>query len=115
MKYQTNTSELPLFRGVAEPGGSYDFGKVRQHPSFQPQWISVLVDAPGTEEKLYTYRIPPDLSVQPGDILSVPFGPQQIGAIAMKFLDKLPDDLAATQVKNREPGLCISVPQYGRV
>ncbi|MBD2543877.1 primosomal protein N' [Planktothricoides raciborskii] len=103
MNYQTNTSELPLLSwGVAEPGGSYDFGKVREYPSAQPQWISVLVDAPGTEEKLFTYRIPPDLSVQPGDILSVPFGPQQIGAIAIKFLDQLPDDLAATQIKNVE-------------
>lgn len=103
MNYQTNTSELPLFsRRVAETGGSYDFGKVRQDRNPQPQWISVLVDAPGTEEKLFTYRIPPGLPVQPGDILSVPFGSQQIGAIAVKFLDQLPDDLAATQVKNVE-------------
>lgn len=101
MNYQTKTSELPLFSWrVAEPGVSYDFG-VRHDPNPQPQWISVLVDAPGTEEKLYTYRIPADLSVQPGDILSVPFGSQQIGAIAIKFLDKLPDE-AATQIKNVE-------------
>ncbi len=103
MNYQTNTSELPLLSwGVAEPGGVYDFGRVRHDSSPQPQWISVLVDVPGTEEKLFTYRIPPDLPVQPGDILSVPFGSQQIGAIAIKLLDKLPDGLAATQVKNVE-------------
>lgn len=103
MNYQTNTSELPLFsRRVAETGGSYDFRKVRQDPNPQPQWISVLVDVPGTEEKLYTYRIPAGLKVAPGDILSVPFGSQQVGAIAIKFLDKLPADLAATQVKNVE-------------
>ncbi|PSB67989.1 hypothetical protein C7B61_03240, partial [filamentous cyanobacterium CCP1] len=46
--------------------------------SSRPQWVEVLVDCPGTQG-LYTYRIPPDLEIQPGDILSVPFGSQQVG------------------------------------
>ena len=101
MNYQTNISELPLFSwAVAEPSGSYDVGKVLDRPNPEPQWIEVLVDAPGTEEKLFTYRVPWDLQVQPGDILSVPFGSQQLGAIAIRFLEQLPDNLSANQVKN---------------
>ena len=45
-------------------------------------WVQVLVDCPGAQG-LYTYEIPFDLVVQVGDILSVPFGSQQVGAIAL--------------------------------
>jgi primosomal protein N' (replication factor Y) (superfamily II helicase) len=47
--------------------------------------VEVLVDCPGAQG-LYLYRIPSDLTVQPGDILSVPFGSQQVGAIAIRLL-----------------------------
>ncbi|MBE9077105.1 primosomal protein N' [Romeria aff. gracilis LEGE 07310] len=50
-----------------------------------PEWIEVLVDCPGAQG-LYTYRIPPALAVTPGDILSVPFNSQQLGAIAVRYL-----------------------------
>jgi primosomal protein N' (replication factor Y) len=68
----------------------------------------VLVDCPGTqqeqqqEQKLYTYRLPAELEVQPGDILSVPFGAQQIGAIAIRLLDSPPSEVAPDRIKNVE-------------
>ena len=45
-------------------------------------WVQALVDCPGAQG-LYTYEIPFDLIVRVGDILSVPFGGQQVGAIAL--------------------------------
>ncbi|MCX5965110.1 MAG: primosomal protein N' [Cyanobacteria bacterium] len=45
-------------------------------------WVQALVDCPGAQG-LYTYEIPFDLIVRVGDILSVPFGAQQVGAIAL--------------------------------
>ena len=60
-------------------------------------FVEVLVDCPGTD-KLFTYRVPSDLSIQPGDILSVPFGAQQVGAIAIRFLADLPPELATTRI-----------------
>lgn len=62
-------------------------------------FVEVLVDCPGAD-KLFTYRIPSDLSIQPGDILSVPFGAQQVGAIAIRFRADLPPELATTRILN---------------
>ena len=62
------------------------------------QWIEVLVDYGGTQG-LYTYQVPAGLTVQPGDILSVPFGAQQVGAIAIQQLSILPPDLASTTIR----------------
>jgi primosomal protein N' (replication factor Y) len=64
----------------------------------QATWVEVLVDCPGAQGA-YTYRIPADLTVQPGDILSVPFGAQQVGAIALHLVSQLPDDLEDTTVR----------------
>ena len=50
--------------------------------SYDRSWVQVLVDCPGAQG-LYTYEIPFDLVVRVGDILSVPFGAQQVGAIAL--------------------------------
>ena len=61
------------------------------------QFVEVLVDCPGTE-KLFTYRLPIDLDVKPGDILSVPFGSQQVGAIAIRDVPS-PPELSTTQVR----------------
>jgi primosomal protein N' (replication factor Y) (superfamily II helicase) len=72
---------------LAEPEGIY-------HPD---RWVEVLVDCPGAQG-LYTYRLPIDLSVQTGDILSVPFGPQQVGAIAIRLLST-PPGLDPAQVR----------------
>ena len=47
--------------------------------------VDVLVDCPGVQG-LYLYRIPQDLEVKPGDIVSVPFGGRQLGAIAIRLV-----------------------------
>jgi primosomal protein N' (replication factor Y) (superfamily II helicase) len=56
------------------------------------------VDCPGVQD-LYTYQLPPGLNVQPGDILSVPFGAQQVGAIAVHLLDRLPATLDLATIR----------------
>ncbi|HEY9749075.1 MAG TPA: hypothetical protein V6C63_10370, partial [Allocoleopsis sp.] len=65
------------------------------------RWVEVLVDCPATQG-LFTYALPPNLQVQPGDILTVPFGAQQVGAIAIHLLAQLPPDLSPTQVRDVE-------------
>jgi primosomal protein N' (replication factor Y) len=60
-------------------------------------WVEVLVDCPGAEG-LYTYQVPLDLKVQPGDIVNVPFGTQQVGGIAVQLLSS-PPDLAGSPLK----------------
>lgn len=97
------TSTLAISNShVAEPLSSY--GMTVTPPT--EQLIEVLVDLamkPNTLEespKLFTYRVPADLEVQPGDIISVPFGSQQIGAIAIRFVTNLPDGLTREQLKD---------------
>jgi primosomal protein N' (replication factor Y) (superfamily II helicase) len=78
---------------LAEPRTPY------QAAAQEDRWVEVLVDCQGTpqepqqEVKLYTYKLPAELEVQPGDILSVPFGKQQMGAIAIRLLDSPPSNL----------------------
>ncbi len=84
---------------VAEPGSFYDVG------STQDRLIEVLVDCPGVQG-LYTYRTPPDMQVQPGDILNVPFGSQQVGAIAIRQINHLPADLNLSQIRDVEEVVC---------
>jgi primosomal protein N' (replication factor Y) (superfamily II helicase) len=62
-------------------------------------FIEVLVDCPGTQA-LYTYSVPTHLSVQVGDILSVPLGSQVVGGIAIRFIHQLPDHLAIIKIKD---------------
>ncbi len=52
---------------LAEPGADY------HSIASLGQWVEVLVDCPGAQG-LFTYRLGAGFSVQPGDILSVPFG-----------------------------------------
>jgi primosomal protein N' (replication factor Y) (superfamily II helicase) len=47
------------------------------------KFVEVLVDCPGAQG-LFTYRVPPNLQVRTGDIVNVPFGTQQVGAIAVR-------------------------------
>ena len=63
-----------------------------------PKWVQVLVDCPGIQG-LYTYAVPTEMVVQVGDILSVPFGSQMIGGIAIGFITDLPADLTPAQIK----------------
>ena len=95
---------------AAEAGASYGSDRPPSRPTVRAQWIEVLVDSPfrgagdsaGEQNKLFTYRLPPELAVQPGDILSVPFGSQQVGAIAIRFISQLPPDLEPAKVKDVE-------------
>lgn len=74
----------------------------------QTRWLEVLVDCSGTQNtengelKLFTYSVPSDLSIQPGDILSVPFGSQVIGGIAIRFVKSLPENLTEASIKEVE-------------
>ncbi|MCU0524798.1 MAG: primosomal protein N' [Elainella sp. Prado103] len=61
-------------------------------------WVEALVDAPGGQG-VYTYSVPFHLTVQPGDILSVPFGAQQVGAIAVQRVFELPEGLDPAAVR----------------
>ncbi|AHJ28277.1 primosomal protein N' [Nodularia spumigena CS-584] len=79
---------------VAEPGETYQSENVNR-------WIEVLVDCPGTTG-LFTYRLPPQLKIKPGDILSVPFGTQKVGAIAIRLLTEPNKDLPAEKIKEVE-------------
>lgn len=82
---------------VGSPDGSYD--SVPDTPT--DRWVEVLVDGPPElDGNFYTYHIPPDLSIGSGDILQVPFGPQQLGAIAIRLLDSPPASLAPEKIRD---------------
>lgn len=75
-----------------------ELGKEYSYTTTSPGWVEVLVDCAGAQN-LYTYAIPPDFPVYPGDILAVPFGNQQVGAIAIRLISALPDDLEPQQIR----------------
>jgi primosomal protein N' (replication factor Y) len=76
------------------------------------QLIEVLVDIPVSSsskseaQKLFTYQVPAELTIEPGDILSVPFGSQQLGAIAIRFVSHLPSGVSWQQLKAVEEVIC---------
>jgi primosomal protein N' (replication factor Y) (superfamily II helicase) len=80
---------------LAEPTSYYNLNL------FQEKWVEVLVDCPGIQG-LYTYSIPSELNIESGDILSVPFGNQVIGGIAIILRDNTPEDLDITKIKEVE-------------
>ncbi len=51
---------------------------------------------------LFTYRLPSQLKIKPGDILSVPFRTQKVGAIAIRLLTELNIDLPPEKIKEVE-------------
>jgi len=63
------------------------------------------VDCPGLEG-LLTYRIPADLSVKPGDILTVPLNNRQVGAIAIRLLASPPADVPLAKIREVEDVVC---------
>lgn len=81
---------------LAEPSSSYQ----SQKP--QGKWIEVLVDCPSAKQKIYTYSLGPDLAVKSGDIVSVPFGSQQMGGIVIRLYDSPPEDLEPEKIKEVE-------------
>ncbi|MBD2525956.1 primosomal protein N' [Nostoc sp. FACHB-133] len=91
--YINGISLSPLV--VAEPSESYQSGTTLN------RWVEVLVDCPGSTG-LFTYRLPAQLEIKPGDILSVPFGAQQLGAIAIRLLAQPNIDLAPEKIREVE-------------
>jgi len=86
---------------LAEPKAFYETAAPRN------RWVEVLVDCPGTQEepepqKFFTYRLPPELEANPGDILSVPFGAQVLGGILIRFLEQPPQDLSPEKIREVE-------------
>ena len=67
-------------------------------PSTSAAFVEVLVDCPGAQG-LYTYAVPSDHTIQPGDIVSVPFGSRQVGAVAIRFIQQLPPALEANAIR----------------
>lgn len=67
-------------------------------PAVGGQWAEVLVDCVGASG-LYTYCVPADLKVSAGDIVSVFFGAQQVGAITIRLSSKQPEGLAPFSIK----------------
>ncbi|MBD1910319.1 MULTISPECIES: primosomal protein N' [unclassified Leptolyngbya] len=83
---------------VASEGGLQVGETPNAYGEAQQLWVDVLVDCPGALES-YLYRIPSGLMVEPGDIVSVPFGAQQMGGLALRRVTQLPDDLDTTQIR----------------
>lgn len=75
---------------AAESQGNYDIQT--------QQWVEVLVDFPGIQG-LYTYSFPADLLVRSGDIVSVPFGTQITGGIAIRIVEKPPADIDLNKIR----------------
>jgi primosomal protein N' (replication factor Y) (superfamily II helicase) len=67
------------------------------------QWVEVLVDCPGLQG-LYTYRA--DGQVGVGDIVSVPFGHQILGAIVVNTLTQPPPELEPNSIKEIGETIC---------
>ncbi len=61
-------------------------------------WLNVLVDAPGQPGE-FTYGQTPENNAQPGDLVSVPFGPGLVGGIVLGFWEHLPADLTPAQIR----------------
>ncbi len=68
------------------------------HNSPFPLWLEVLVDCPGAQGT-FTYGLPAGMTVQIGDIVGVPFGHQQVGAIALRYTTTLPEEMATNQIR----------------
>ncbi|ELS02013.1 replication restart DNA helicase PriA [Xenococcus sp. PCC 7305] len=77
---------------VAEPQQEYLMS------SLQQQWVEVLVDFPGIQG-LYTYSVQAPMVVKAGDIVSVPFGMQMVGGIAIRLVDKIPEDVDPQRIR----------------
>ena len=89
------SSQLP----ISEPSGSeLLLVSGAAHNEQNGFWVEVLVDCPGVQG-VFTYGLPAGLMVQPGDILSVPFGAQQMGGVVVQCLDELPSGVNLAQIR----------------
>ncbi|WP_055073727.1 primosomal protein N' [Pseudanabaena sp. 'Roaring Creek'] len=62
-------------------------------------FVNVIVDCIGIDD-LLAYRIPEDIDIQIGDILSVPLGNRQVGAIALQICDTAQVADTTTEIKS---------------
>jgi primosomal protein N' (replication factor Y) len=93
---------------VAEAGASYNTNSSSDNSLDDIRLIEVLVDIPTGQLKtqdreqppVFTYSIPSHLNVEPGDILSVPFGAMYLGAIAIRLTTQIPPGLDSDQIKS---------------
>lgn len=76
-------SDLSIASSVSEPITGYALGTKAYG------LVEVLVDYPGIQA-LY-YNVPERLSIQVGDILTVPLRDEIIGGIAVRFTYRLPE------------------------
>ncbi|MEM8503875.1 MAG: primosomal protein N' [Cyanobacteria bacterium P01_D01_bin.1] len=68
----------------------------------EPVWAKVLVDYPGDADgtsDTYIYYVPHELKVRAGDIVSVPFGSQQLGGIVIGTITQLPNSISSKTIK----------------
>ncbi len=75
-------------------------GQTRQES--ETVWAKVLVDYPGASDQAldtYIYRVPSELKVSSGDIVSVPFGARQVGGIVISTVTRLPRDISFDSIK----------------
>lgn len=68
-------------------------------PPSSAYWVEVLVDCPQVQG-LFTYGVPAGEQIDPGDVIQVPFGAQELGAIAIKILPTFPPQLDPQQIKS---------------
>ncbi|BDA70859.1 primosomal protein N' [Calothrix sp. PCC 7716] len=98
----TTSIASPTKLKVAEVGGRYH--------SVTQRLVEVLVDIPpglvefATKDghKLYPYFIPTELDIEPGDILSVPFGTSVVGGIAIRLINTPPLGIETNKIKQVE-------------
>ncbi|BAZ07715.1 primosomal protein N' [Calothrix sp. NIES-3974] len=80
---------------VAEPEQGY------HSQNRKSAWVEVLVDCPGVVG-LFAYQVPEHLKIEPGDILSVPFGAQIVGGVAIRLLETPPTDISPDKIRQVE-------------
>lgn len=66
-----------------------------------PRWLEVWVDHPHLGG-CFTYRVPEEWDPQAGDLLSVPFGQQMAGAVALGWRSDLPEGVDPQSIRDIE-------------
>ncbi|MEN9203295.1 MAG: primosomal protein N' [Thermostichus sp. DG02_3_bins_51] len=66
-----------------------------------PRWLEVWVDHPHLGG-CFTYRVPAEWDPQPGDLLSVPFGEQIAGGVALAWRSELPEGVDPQSIRDIE-------------
>ncbi len=69
--------------------------------SVPPRWLEVWVDHPHLGG-CFTYRVPQGSDPEAGDLLSVPFGQQMAGAVALGWRSHLPEGVDPQSVREIE-------------